>query len=467
MFFTRSSIKNTFAIFALLMVPPAFGSAPETQISSHFTSDFDLENITDGFIHGRYRVTTDIEYLTPTGILPTEIEVGDDENGTAGTAPALYVEGAPLITQRSVFTEIDSNGNVVGHSLESNRNVNGQLLLSGINGGISEEVIPLQDRVNGKRFTLTLRSNQFVNLNLKKIDDTHSSFESYIRDASSSSLVFTMDIVMDPQGLDRAHLIERYITTLPDGEKDPNPTECSRAGASRPLHDEILGSGTRIHRLELCYPAFWSDTGYRRIVLPVAKPQTNPKLADLVADFLHGPYSKDIEISPGITEVENTDAYQGMIASRPLLPIASDLLPETNCHGYAVRATSKKVASLLPEHATWVDGLSSLSDEGTQPFQTILHENYTLIKKFQSEDGAGIGSDPSLRAGDLLTYVMGVDYVHSGVLIKNPHGNGLWLESKAEEGPIVDTPVENASETYSFNAIQVYRANDAYGRPQQ
>jgi hypothetical protein len=321
-------------------------------------------------------------------------------------------------------------------------NASGNLYLTEFaNANVNISAVPLTDST-GKKVLVTVEDSQFMSLAFEKTSDTDYVFQGY-QPSAASSLRTQVSFVPDPSSPDGDYRIDPFYSMVSEGSSDVSDTPCASVGASRMLRDEVLFSGIRLRREELCYPAFWSATGYRRIVLPVVKPQTAPdsKVQDALSAILKGP----------------NDSNLGRIAQHPLVALAKDRLPETNCHGYAVLATSLKAARLLPDRATWIDGMSSIDDEGTHPFQTILHENYKLVKRFQNEDGTGLSHASGIKAGDLLTFVMDGNYVHSGVLINSPRGSGLWLESKAEEGPVVDTPIENASEPYSFTVVEVYR----------
>lgn len=253
------------------------------------------------------------------------------------------------------------------------------------------------------------------------------------------------------------HHSQNYYANVMTTAGRPEFVECNRAGEIVNLG--LLPGGTT--QKEYCYPLGFGK--FRRVIYPVgdsAVPDYASRVLAAVTTHLGEPI--------------------GGISRHPKLNVSNSR--SYNCHGYAMLASASARELEIPGDMNWIEGgyfgdtykgaldeqprsvyKSSGGAGDTYPFQTILQKHFRKVFEFypstydQDESSRRAMSDSRLREGDLVTMIGGGEFLHSGILIRVAGQSELWVQSKLNEGPIVDVPLHQLILAYVPDRVEVHR----------
>lgn len=247
---------------------------------------------------------------------------------------------------------------------------------------------------------------------------------------------------------------------VPEGTP-PDLNRCTAPGQIVPLHS-FMFKGQLMRRVEYCYPTGQPEAPVTRLILPIGFTQTHTT-----------------------EEMKSTNAYMTSVRSglpnvqlsHPLYTIQPEDMAKMNCHSYALRAVLGHEFD-LPANSLWVEGKASEFSNGTHPFIAVLKKHFKWIAgsdKTNPQINNAVDREGAERAvdtlysqalpGDLIVLSDGEDAVHSGVLVRVPGQERLWIESKYNEREVITVPLENLgtyhdgifSNAFPYTRVDIFR----------
>jgi len=437
-----------FFAFFLFLAPLALRAEPVLPSALVLTqvAYLNLGDATGSFFHSRIRVT-----FRETLFLPQEVSTSTrsstDDLGNVDTSTTISLDGSPLGKSELNVDEVDANGLVL-RSLAQHTQVVSHL-----------DVFPAT-------------KNDFYPHPLSRVSVPVAGGRFTIVDSSGKRVLFTIDshlqptVFFDPaemeylQSSDAAVEFSASFAYLP-GEKSYSPNgpvfslrdqaipenlaktgECSTAGENVEVSPIIVGSHLLARRVQICHN---SGTGHvLRSVLIEQNPPHEP------ADAKNRVYAAALQ-------------YGGQIATAPLFVLPPEKISYANCHGYALLATLG--SSALPENAYWLQAeIPARYSLGTNALEPFLARSFAEVLSFPSsyydkKAEINLANEKRLREGDFITFEGGGGFAHSGIIRKNLRDGSWWIESKYEEGPVIDTPIANVHDVIRnlYTKIRIFR----------
>jgi hypothetical protein len=443
----------------------AFEALHEGQVRTHI-QDFNLENASLGQLKGKYQIQSKVAIYSPGPVSFVERSGRDEESGSEYTNHMLqFHSDKDWILNSIQLIAMDDLGHPSKVLKEMNCDENQSVgLLPEKVPGLSNSVLVLNKSCHFQAVSYTDPRGKHLMFSFEAHMTTY-----LVLDAQNQVQGFYAD---DGDAL----LGKLFFLEGPLYQRDDNYTlmsltksqqgstqDCGQPGQVIDWGIFPLATGPGLVEKEYCYPLI--QGGFQRMIYPTHNRAHDPFTMKAVELILN---------SPGV-------ATHAVLAKHPLFPV--DRLSEYNCHGYALRAALAEQESHLPGDATWLEGgifrrdlhlpqeqegtlnaSSMASSFGTYPFQTVLLDRFQEVAEMFPGGYGGIDpldekflQDARLRPGDLITFIEGNQYLHTGVLISRPGQVGLWIQSKIGEGPIVDSPLLNLLNVYRALKLEVYR----------
>ena len=407
-----------------------------------YSQVFNFDDLTKNQVPLRVLLEVEIDFYSPVRFVESTKLTGDDELGTQQRIPTLYITGERLFEVKSKLWSLTKRGAKIQVLSEDSWSKD-LFLLEPVGHGHGRAPIGPGYLSSFNAIPITLGKNTYP-ISIQLYVEATAAYEK--TDHRYQFLGYSMG--RDERISAKATLFQkdsgRFLeipTEVPEGI--PVETErCEDPGQSRKMRDLVV-DGLKVSRIMYCYPDSEAHS-FQRMILPWHKP--------LLPDALQ----QDAVIK---SDQEKID-----FAMKPLWNIPIQSLPETNCHGYSLRVLLGNQLE-IPEGATWIQGMNSEIIESYVPLPFLLQKYFDEILSLDVLDTSDREfltslvqkNQSTLNQGDLITFSSDGDFVHSGILVKNPSNDNLWVQSKFAQGPIFTLPLEFIGDTYHYKTLKIFR----------
>jgi hypothetical protein len=407
-----------------------------------YSQVFNFDDLTKNQVPLRLLLEVELMFYSPVSFTEATKLSGDDELGAQHRVPTLYMEGDRLFEVQSKIWSLTSQGSK-DQVLAENTWSKELFLLEPLSSGAVRANIGPGYLNPMTAVPISLMNNNYL-ISMQLNIEAAAEYEK--KEARYQFLGYS--ISRDERLWAKATLFQKdsgqfleIPTEVPEGIP-VNTERCERPGESQSLRPLII-SGIQVPRVMFCYPDSQGQ-GFQRMILPWHKP------------LLPDPFNQD--------NMAATDRDKINFAIKPLWDMPIEELPETNCHGYSLRVLLGDKLE-IPKGATWIQGLNSEFTESYVPLPFLLQKYFNEIQSFEIWDSSNpdflanifLHAQSVARPGDLVTFSSDGNFVHSGVLVKTPSSDLLWVQSKFAQGGVFTLPLELISNSYHYKTLKIFR----------